>query len=272
MTLVLTEISPTGIVMATDSAITKFLRGKIVEVDQQGWKKLLYAPKIQAGVSYWGMIGAITQIRFDQWLQRVIQSGHYSDLSSFANHIAATLNTACGNRPLPNNREVGVHVAGYAEWEDGQRRPFFYHVHNGHGTTEIEHEIEEMSDGSTRIVAVHPKWISDPRKLFEKHQDFPRLDKSLEENLVALDQGFLIRNGDYFMYMVIWDCLQQGFNYLNLIPGVSIPRDPTNLGSRKGLLHAALETTIRVYRCSNQSKIIGGTVTSLGIGPKKVTW
>ena len=39
MTLVLTELSEVGIAMAADSAITRVSRGKIVEIDQQGWCK-----------------------------------------------------------------------------------------------------------------------------------------------------------------------------------------------------------------------------------------
>lgn len=267
MTLLLTELSKAGIVMASDSAITKYIGNKIVEVDQQGWTKLLRVPRIQAAISYWGMIGAVAKKqRFDEWLEKIIQANTYSDLSSFADHLVIALNDTCNNKPLDKRYEVGVHVAGYAEWEDGIRRPVFYHVHNGHGTMEIEYITEPMGDDRKRIIAVYPKWVSEPRKLFKKYRNFPFEDKTLEENLTILDQQpILIRNGDYFFYMVIWDCLQQGFRYLNLIPNVSIPRDPDSLGSRKGLLHAALETTIRVYRCSNQSKIIGGIVTSLGI-------
>lgn len=267
MTLVLTELSSAGIVMATDSAITIVRGNKIIEIDQQGWLKLLSIPSIKAAVSYWGMIGTVTAMRFDHFLQRVISSDNYSDLSSFADHLANALNTACHHEPLSDTRGVGVHVAGYAEWVDGQKRPFFYHVHNGHGGMEIEHEFKNIN-GKKRLIAVHPKWIGEPRKLFEKHQDFPNESKSLDENLANLDIGYITRNGDYFFYSVIWEKLQIAFAYLNFIPGVSIPRNPSNLNSRRGLLHTALETTIRVYRCSNQSRIIGGTITSLGIGPR----
>lgn len=268
MTLVITEVSNVGIVLAADSAITKMRGNKIIEIDQQGWRKVLEVPAIKAGISYWGMIGSVTSIRFDQWLERVIASGNYSDLASFADHLANSLNKACNNKPLTDTRGLGVHVAGYATWGDGKKRPFFYHVHNGHGAMQIQHEVEKLVDGRNRLVAVHPRWEGEPRKLFEKHQDFPCENKSLEENLQILNNGYITRNGDYFFYSIIWDKLQQGFSYLNLIPNVSIPRDPNKLNSRKGLLHTALETTIRVYRCSNQSKIIGGKVRSLAIGPR----
>lgn len=264
MTLVLTELSEVGIAMAADSAITKVSRGKIVEIDQQGWCKLLRVPSITAAISYWGMIGAVTQMQFDIWLQRIINAERYTDLASFADCLADALNDACQGKPLADGQEVGIHAAGYSQWSDGERRPVFFHVHNGHGTTSIQHETDRLGN----VVAVHPKWISDPRKLFEKHQDFPIESRSLEENLAILHSGYITRNGDYFLYAVIWHHMQQALQYINLIPGASIPRDPTRLSSRKGFLHTMLETMVRLYRCSNQSEVIGDTVTSLGIGPE----
>ena len=80
MTLVLTELSNAGIVMAADSAITKTQNGKIIEIDTESWQKLLPIPKIKAGISYWGIIGAITKKQFDHWLKIIIESEEYDDL------------------------------------------------------------------------------------------------------------------------------------------------------------------------------------------------
>jgi hypothetical protein len=263
LTLVLTEVSNVGIVMAADSAITRLSRGRIVEIDQQGWQKLLRVPSIHAGVSYWGIIGAVTRIQFDIWLQRVIDSENYTDLETFANHLANALNRACNNQPLSNGEEVGVHVAGYSQWSDGELRPVFYHVHNGHGRFIVREEKDEFG----RLVAVNPEWSSDPRKLFEVHQDFPFSEKTLEENLSILQSGYITRNGAFFIYAVISQHIQRALKYINLIPNVTLPRDPSRINSRKGFIHTMLEMMIRFYRCSNQSQIIGGNVASLGIGP-----
>jgi len=261
MTLILTELTPAGIAMAADSAITKMHNGKIIEIDQQGMAKILRVPKIRAAISFWGMIGAVTKSPFDQWLQDIINAENYNGLESFADILAGALNDSCNGNPLQDGEEVGIHVAGYAPWEDNKIRPFFYHIHNGHGQFISEHETDK--DG--RIIAVHTKWVSDPRKLFEKHQDFPSLKKSLDENTKNLQTGYITRNGAFFIYAVLARKMQEALNYINLMPDVSIPRDPTNLASRKGFLHIILEMIIKLYRCSNQSKIIGGTVTSLGI-------
>jgi len=261
MTLILTELTSAGIAMVADSAITKIHQGKIIEVNQQGMIKIIRVPKIRAAVSFWGMIGAVTNMSFDQWLQDIINEENYTDLESFADVLADALNDSCNGNPLKNGEEVGVHVAGYAPWEDNETHPFFYHVHNGHGKFVTEHE----TDDNDRLVAVHTEWVSDPRKLFEKHQDFPSPQKSFDENMRNLKTGFVTRNGAFFIYAVLANKMQEALNYINLMPEVFLPRDQMNLASRKGFLHTILEIIIKLYRCSNQSKIIGGTVTSLGI-------
>jgi hypothetical protein len=79
MTLVLTELSDAGIAMAADSAITRLSHGRIIEIDQQGGRKLLRVPRVNAAVSYWGSIGAVTRVQFDNWLQRVIDTEAYTN-------------------------------------------------------------------------------------------------------------------------------------------------------------------------------------------------
>lgn len=265
MSLILTELSNAGIAMAADSVISMRREGEIVEQNRRQWRKLLRVPSIRAAISYWGVIGAVTRVQFDQWLQRIIDSGHYTDLDSFADVLVNALNDACHGRPLADGNEVGIHVAGYHPWADGVRRPFFFHVHNGHVIIKIDREFDVM--GNT--IAVHPKWVVDPRTLFEKHQDFPAQDKSIEQNIETLRFGYITRNGDYFFYSIIAGNLYQAFQYINFIPGVSIPRDPSKLSSRKGFLHTTLEIMIRLYGCSNLSRTIGAPVKSLGIGPDR---
>ena len=265
MTLVLTELSNAGIVMAVDSAITKISRGKIIEVDQKGWNQLLRVPRIRAAISYLCLLGAVTQKRFDYWLQKIIKSDNYDSLQSLADYLAEALNDACQGKPLDEGQDVGIHVAGYSQWPDRQSRPFFFHVHNGHGRFIIQHKTDEQG----KIIAVHPKWVSESRKLFEKHQDFPSLSNSVEENIINLQQRPITRNGTFFIYAIIWQHLQRAIEYINLIPNVAIPRSPSDLASRKGFLHTILEVMVRLYRCSNQSRIVGGAVRSLAIGPER---
>jgi hypothetical protein len=266
MTLVLTELSPHGIVMAADSAITELnpKTRQIQNVNTQGWSKIIRVPRIHAAISYWGMIGAITQIQFDKWLrENVVQSEDYTDIFTFATHLAQKLNTACQNKPLKHGYNTGLHVAGFGKWSDGQRRPIFLHIHNAHLSISAIPQVNENGE----LIAIYPAVVSDPIKLFEVHHDFPNMTKSIEENLVLLSQNYITRNGDFFPYLVIWENLQDAFNVLNLLNGFSIPANPNNLGSRKDYLQMAMETVIRVYQCSNhkQRPTIGGNAISLGI-------
>ena len=265
MTLVLTELSNAGIAMAADSAITHIDdQGNIREIDQQGWKKLLRVPSIYAGVSYWGMIGAITNDRFDGWLRRVIQEEeNYNDLRSFAEHVKTRLNEAAGNRPLADKQEVGIHVGGFAPWPDGQIRPFFYHVHNGHGEYKLTPILEPGQP--ERLVQIEAEWVSQPRELFSVNQDFPKANQSLEDNLRVLESRFITRNGHFLLYAIMWPRFSEAIVIMNLIPNISVPRDPNNLNSRKGFLHVMLQIMIRIYECSNQCRVVGGEVSSLGI-------
>jgi len=265
MTLVLTEITSVGIAMAADSAITKIKGGKILEIDEQGWKKLIRVPKINAGISYWGMIGAITKRQFDIWLQEKIDNGNYTDLNSFADYLVDELNRACKNIPLQQGYDVGIHIAGYSKWTDNVSRPTFFHIHNGHGRI----KLNDKRDSKKNIIYINPVWDSDPRKLFEKHFDFPDPNKPLQENIRILNNGgWITRNGDFFLYSVFQDYINAAIQFIHLSPNIRIPKNPTSISSRKGYLHIILETIIRLYRCSNQSKIVGGSVTSLAIGPK----
>lgn len=251
MTLVLTEVSKIGIAMAADSMITYGYdknTGRPLEKDQQNWQKLLKAKKIHAGVSYWGLIGLITanlphtgknEVQFDAWLKELIDTQDYTDLPTLADKIATSINKACRGKIL--KEPVGIHVAGFSKWEDGFPRPTFYHVHNGH--------------------------LGDPRKLFEKHLDFPFESRSLKENIAFLESGnrYTTRNGDFMAYAVIWKQLETAFAALGEL-GVQVPRQPSHLSSRKGYLHMALEVMIKIYQCSNKGTTIGGVVTSLGVG------
>jgi hypothetical protein len=117
MTLLLTECSTAGIVMAADSAITKIDgKGRIREVDQPGWLKVLRAPRVCAAVGYWGFIGRIFTGKFDDWLKKQIEPAMYSDLPTLTIALAKILNTACGNRPLADDECAGLHIAGFHDW------------------------------------------------------------------------------------------------------------------------------------------------------------
>ena len=267
MSLILTELSKVGIAMVTDSAISMLVNGRISTVDQQEWRKLLKVQRIGAAISYWGSIGYITKERFDTWLERQIQNGHYEDLPSFADYLAAEMNKACGGKPLPNGQPAGIHVAGFHEWRDGVRRPTFYHIHNGHGHVRFEQKVATV-DGKNVLLETNRSDEWSPRELFARHNDFPPENEDPAVCANILDTtGYMTRNGDYGPFVIISIGLAQICGTLNTIPGVSVPREPGALGPRIGFMKVMMETVINIYQCSSMSKIIGGKVMTLGIKP-----
>jgi hypothetical protein len=112
--------------MLTESAITRRRSATTFE------RKLMRVQDLNAGVSYWGMIGHIAD-PFHEWLEDRIQAVRCDDLHEFARRLAGELNTAHQNRPFPRDQQMGLHVAGFHGWSDGSRRPAMFHVHNGHG-------------------------------------------------------------------------------------------------------------------------------------------
>jgi hypothetical protein len=267
MSLVLTELTNAGVAMVADSAISMLRKGRISTVDQQQWKKLLKVDRICAGISYWGSIGYITPERFDNWLERKIRKGEYTDLPSFADYLAAEMNQAAGGKPLPNEQAAGIHVAGFHQWARGVRLPTFYHIHNGHGHVEFEQKIATV-DGRQVPVETKHHYVWAARGLFSRHNDFSPEHPEAEALINTLKTtGYSIRNGDYAPFIIIAGGLKNICDTLNTIPGVSVPRYAHVLEPRVGFLKIVMETVINIYKCSSMSKVIGGKVMSLGIKP-----
>lgn len=221
------------------------------------------AQRIHAGISYWGSIGYITpRERFDKWLERKIKNGAYTDLPSLANYLATEMNKAASDKPIPD--PSGLHVAGIHRWSDGNPRPTLFHVHNGHGQMHWKQEFS-TANGQPILLRTQLTYEGEPRRLFVKHNDFPREEASLENNLLALDTGYITRNGSYSEYIVIAQGIDVICRYLNTFPNVSVPRKSNSIGVRVGFLKLVMETVINIYKCSSMPEIIGGKVSTLGI-------
>ena len=141
MTIIATQLTTAGISMVADSKIT-FVDSKtnnyLSKHPPEIWEKIIHVPSICAGLSYWGCIGEVHNYFFD-WIKSLVEhKENYSDLKSFAVYIKNHLNDACRNEPLGEKKATGIHISGYAPWEDGIERPFFYHIHNGHEKYERE--------------------------------------------------------------------------------------------------------------------------------------
>lgn len=261
MTLVLTEVSSAGIAMVADSAISFYdNNGNLSAKNRVEWRKLIWVGKIAAGVSYWGSIGEITRKRFDEWIEDVVKNGMFADLPSLAAYMASALNVATKNRPI--SRPMGLHIAGFHDWDDHIRRPVFFHVHNGDGHIEWIQKIDAQGK-----IELHPAYRWGPRKLFAAHRDLPTIGVAVPSEMDRLGKGWITSNGDFTTYSVIARKLMETCDILRTIPNVHIPRDSTKVGSRVALLALMMRTVMSIHKLSSLSKGIGGEISTLGIGP-----
>ncbi len=243
MTLVLTELSPFGIAMAADSAVTVTVqKSGYSYVQAQGAKKLQIIPTLQAGVSCWGM-GSIGDKPTDHWLADFIRANSgLSDLGSFAKALATTLQSTIGPSPGKQAR-LGFHVAGF-ELYGGKPVPSFYHVHDGPSTTL-----------QTREIGVDPS-------RFNANHDIPPAEFL---KLVAGESSWMTRNGDYHLYAQLFALLGAFFQGVGQL-GIKIPNSQ-NLNERAEYLVFQIRTISDLYRMSNLVPGIGGPISYLTISP-----
>lgn len=253
VTLVLTELSPLGIAMAAESAVTfEDRRTGILHVEPDAARKLHKVTSLKAGVSCWGM-GSIAGTPTDQWLEEFIaENSGLSDLSSFAQELASRLRSALGPAPGDTAR-LGFHVAGFEQYE-GNLVPSFFHVHDGPSTTLME---RGDSVDPTRFNANHDM----PPSEFLKR--------------AAHGGGWITRNGDYQLYGRIFGLLESLFRELMGI-GIHIPLSQ-DLRDRAEYLVFQIRTVAELYRMSNLVPGIGGpirflTISATGIQSEGVSY
>lgn len=239
MTLVLTELSPFGIAMTADSAVTftnprtgySFAKPNAAE-------KLQVIPYLSAGISCWGL-GQIAGKATDEWLADFIRvNSSLPSLASFANTLAATLQSHLGPSPTKQSR-LGFHLAGFEPY-NGKPVPSFYHIHDGPSTTLQERGI-----------------TVDPSR-FNANHDMPP-----EEFLKR--GGRITRNGDYQFYAQMFKLLEDFFLSLSSL-GIIVP-DSKNLSDRAEYLVFQIRTVSDLYKMSNLVPGIGGAVKYLTISP-----
>ncbi len=236
------------------------------------WNKLIRVPSIKAGLSYWGCIGEVHD-NFIDWINDLIKRDrNYNDLKSFADYVAHNLNKACGNKPLGEKKPMGVHISGYAPWEDGSEHPFFYHVHNGHEVYERDLKYKKTRNTiPDELVSIEWNWKLDARELFSVHQDFPKENLPFDFNITKLEkEGYVTTNGIFLLCQDVLLGFRDIIRHCNKYDGVSIPNDPNNLNLQTRILMEGVRIFIQIQNFSNQNRLVGGNIKGLSIYENRI--
>ena len=241
MTLILTELSPFGIAMAADSAVTfSNTRTGLSFAQPNVAKKLQPIPYLRAGISCWGM-GEISGISTDQWVSNFIDSNSsLTTLQGFAEELADQLNSHIPPNTTAENR-LGFHLAAFEDY-NGALIPSFYHIHDGPSTV--------LTQRGSSI---------DPKKFNANHDMPPQIFLQTANS----GKGWITRNGDYQLYAEIFGLLEELFQQL-LPLGIIIPNSQ-NLNDRAEYLVFQIRTVAEIYRLSNLIPGIGGGINYLTI-------
>jgi len=246
MTLVLTELSPLGIAMVADSAVThtQRLTGLTYAIPNAA-QKLQVISHLSAGISCWGL-GDIAGVPTDQWLSNFINSSaQLNTLQSFANELARQLNVQVSPNTSGTSR-LGFHLAAFEDY-NGIPTPSFYHIHDGPSTTLAR-----------RGIAVNPNQ-------FNANHDVP---PQIFQLVVRTDNPWITRNGDYLLYARIFGLLGDLFQQLQPLE-IMIPHSQ-NLSDRAEYLVFQIRTMSEIYRLSNLVPGIGGGIHYLTVSPSGI--
>lgn len=245
ITLIITELSEYGIAMAADTAVTLFFsptgKRRYAKV-YRGAVKLVPVPKLNAGVSYWGL-AQVGGVHTDDWLKNLFRRnrGQYASLKDLATLLQAELRKVVHSINLSKYPygTIGMHLAGFVDTPNGSL-PAFYHIHNG---------------PSQMFPSVNPRVIN---------ANFDRPPQKYPHGMF-----YRTRNGDFRLYAVVFQALETLFKGLGqqfVIP------DPnalhvSPLRARAEYLRFHIKTMAKIYEMSNVPVpgSIGEEVTTLTI-------
>ena len=245
MTILVTEVSRSGIIMCADSRLSYFKANSNVVsgyFDEQ--RKLERFDGI--GVSYWGWISHIAPARdINLWIKRIWDQAQVSKPADFADALAEGARRRWSRESRGDCESVGFHVAGYEPWQNGAPpKPVIYHVHNGHEGADATEEIKsyrDFPDGASQTCGLPPDDL--------------------------LDIGWHVRNGDYYITAEVLEAYLQA---LRRIGAKDQYRDsPPHLAAREALLRDAVKLAVRthkVFTLPGMAVTVGGDVISISLG------
>lgn len=240
MTLILTQISKYGILLASDSNLTS-------KVGHAGaGTKVFQLPYLSAGLCLAGSYRVNGQ-SMDGWMQRFIAaqaSIKNSSLSDFAHNLKEALQS----QMTTTEKQSGslIQIAGYVH-ENGQAHPEFWFVRNVHGIEELTGEYKDI------------------REDFAISEDFWQRDCRNNNSHIAFEQGGyqLYINGfasGRISYVMLQGILSQFFAMIWRNPNWKF-RPPQSLEEAEAFVKLYMQCVNTLFLSSNYpAPFIGGDV------------
>lgn len=258
MTLLITSLTPHGIIMGSDSVLSIVESGRrgLLITPHPGFQKIYPIESINCAISCWGE-GWTDVTSFDTnqfWISTFIEEneGEYTNIHEFAVLLANTINDRRDNPlTIPNNMNqlhhwrygtVGAHLTGYID-TDGGLFPALYHIHNGIS--------ERFNDINPSIV--NPNFDLPP---------------ALVQELFSRGVWPLHRNGDFSMYATLDAMINGLFDNLRrvILPTgdmFEIPSDRgfgTILSAYVHYIAFWIKIVRDIFRLSTLPNTVGGAV------------
>jgi hypothetical protein len=175
VTLVLTEVSPFGLVMAADSAYTSVSTGEVRYGD-----KLFAIPGLRAGLSFWG--GGLPG-KPDDWIRSFLTANQSAtSIRELGESLRDELRRIIPPLPPGQSRTtLGFHLGGV----NPSGVPDVFHIHNGAST----------------VLAARGELVDS--RLVNCNNDLP--PALFRAEVLGKGTPYILRNGDSLPYAAIWN-------------------------------------------------------------------
>jgi hypothetical protein len=244
MTLIVTQFSHHGIVLAADSNVS--LGGTLLGVR----RKVFRIPTIPAGIACAGSM-FVGNKAVEDWMDEFIQAeqASYSDLRGFCDLLVASLNR--DRTEQQKKKPVIAHVAGYVAGV-----PMMWHISN----------VELLLDQGGRYSNPVP----------DITVEGPDFDQGKWDGLVlsnpeeAMPLAYFV-NGPVEGRVAFNTYVQSLNDWLRHLWQPALPfRAPTSIQEQEDVTRTSMEVMRLLFRMSSMSATIGGTIQSIAISPSGV--
>jgi len=263
MTLVVTEISKHGIVMAADSAITQksFTDNQITV--RTGMQKIIPIPYLKGAMGFWGDSSVLSTdlpkrpvSTLDRFLVDFVERHEdCKSIESFGQKLCDDLNS----KIEIGKYRLGIQLTGYKNGDDNIT-PRIFHLHTGK-ENEPQNELR-----------LHHDFICEKR---------PTVD-SWKEALKS--ETFWLRNGDYERYaqfakplnelVTKWSeqdfCCPDSTKFKHKAKSLGRSENFAELEARGRFIKLQVEFMCDLHQLSNQPNFVSRPVSWIAISPEKI--